>query len=39
MSSGNDNVTRSTVLKTGASGALAAVLARDNSMATETTPS
>ncbi len=37
MGSSNDNVTRRTVLKTGAGGALATVLARDNSMATETT--
>ncbi len=37
MSSSNDNVTRRTVLKTGAGGALATVLARDNSLAAETT--
>ncbi len=37
MSSSNDNVSRRTVLKTGAGGALATVLARDNLMATETT--
>ncbi len=37
MSSHNDNVTRRTVLKTGAGGALGTMLARENSMANETT--
>jgi len=36
MSSNNDNVTRRTVLKAGAGGALATILTQDNSMATET---
>ena len=37
MSPNNDNFTRRTVLKTGAGGALATVLTRDTSMASETT--
>ena len=39
MRSNNDDITRRTVLKTGAGGALATILVRDSSMATEiTTP-
>lgn len=38
MSPNKDNVTRRTVLKTGAGGALVTMLARDNSMANETIP-
>ncbi|MDA1050489.1 MAG: aminotransferase class V-fold PLP-dependent enzyme [Planctomycetota bacterium] len=37
MSSNNDNVTRRTVLKTGAGGALGTMLTRETSMASETT--